>query len=57
MAQWVVRSLLIPEVCGSNPVIVKIYIERLFTVSCIEKKQIKKKRLGMALLKNPSRLW
>ena len=37
VAQLVERSLLIPEVCGSNPVIGKnllIYIEHLFTVNC-----------------------
>ena len=31
VAQLVERSLLLPEVCGSNPVIGKIYIEHLFT--------------------------
>ena len=33
------------EVCGSNPVIGKIYIEH-FTVNCIEKTKIKKKETG-----------
>ena len=32
-----------PEVCGSNPVIGKIYIEHLFTVNCIEKIKMKKR--------------
>ena len=45
------RSLLIPEVRGSNPVIGKIYNEHLFTVNCIEKTKRKKKRPGMAHLK------
>ena len=52
VAQLVERSLLIPEVHGSNPVIGKIYIEHLFTVNSIEKTKIKKKRPGMAHLKN-----
>ena len=48
MAHLVERLLRIPEVCGSNPVIGKIYIEYLFTVKCIEKMRIKKKRQRMA---------
>ena len=48
VAQLVDRSLAIPEVRGSNPVIGKIYIEHLFTVNCIAKTKIKKKRPGMA---------
>ena len=40
--------LSIPEVRCSNPVIAKIYIEHLFTVNCIQKTNIKKKRPGMA---------
>ena len=52
VAQWVEQSLPIPEVCSSNPVICKIYIENFFTVNCIEKMKIKKKRPGMAHLKN-----
>ena len=40
-----------PEVCGSNPVIGKIYIEHLFTVNCIEKIKMKKKRPEMAHFK------
>ena len=48
MAQLVERSLAIPEVPGSNPVIGKKFIEHLFTVNCIEKTEIKKK--GMANL-------
>ena len=50
-ARWVVvvahlveRSLLTPEVRGSNPVIGnKNYIEHLLTFNCIEKTKIKKK--------------
>ena len=60
LKEW---SLPTPEVYGSNPVISNIYIEHLFTVNCIEKTKIKKKRPGMALLKkddqvqpNPSNL-
>ena len=52
VAQLVEQSLLIPEVRGSNPVIGKIYNEHLFTVNCIEKTKRKKKRPGMAHLKN-----
>ena len=44
VAQLVERLLKMPEVCSSNPDIGKIYIEHLFTVSCIEKTKIKKKR-------------
>ena len=44
VAQLVERSLPIPEVRGSNPVIGKKIIEHLFTVNCIEKTKIKKKR-------------
>ena len=44
------------EVRGLNPVIGKIYIEHLFTVNSIEKTKIKKKRPGMAHLKNHERL-
>ena len=43
VAQLVERSLSIPEVRGSNPVIGKIYIEHLFTVNCIEKTKIRKR--------------
>ena len=46
MAQLVERSLLIPEVCGSNPVIGKnlyTYIEHLFTVNCELKDKNKEK--------------
>ena len=48
MAQLVEQPLLIPEVRGSDPVIGKIYIDQLFTINCIEKKKINKKRPGMA---------
>ena len=47
VAQLVERSLPIPEVRGSNPVSDKKYIEH-FTVNCIEKTKIKKKRPGRA---------
>ena len=48
VAQLAERLLPIPEVCGLNPVIGKIYIEHLFTINCIENTKINKKRLGMA---------
>ena len=51
VAQLVERSLPMPEVCGSNPVTGK-YLYWTFTVNCIEKTKIKKKRPGMAHLKN-----
>ena len=47
VAQLVERLLPIPEVRGSNPVIGK-NLYRTFTVNCIEKTKIKKKRPGMA---------
>ena len=46
VAQLVEWSLPIPEVSGSNPVIGKIYIDHLCTVSCIEKTKIKKNGPG-----------
>ena len=45
-AQLVEGSLQIPEVCCSNPVISKIYIEHLFAVKCIEKTKINLKEAG-----------
>ena len=51
VAQLVERSLPIPEVRGSNPVIGKIYIEHLFTVNSFEKTKIKKKSPGIAHFK------
>ena len=60
VAKLVERLLPIPEVCGSNPVIVKINIEHLFTVNCIVKKKKEKearnctfliKQLGRYVLK------
>ena len=48
MAQLVEWSIPVPEVRGSNPVIGKIYIEQLFTINCIEKTKINKKKPGMA---------
>ena len=48
VAQLVERSLPIPEVRGSNPIIgKKNYIEH-FTINCIEKTKRKKKRPGKA---------
>ena len=47
MAQLVEWSILIPEVPGSTPVTGKIYIEHLFTINCIEKTKINKKRPGI----------
>ena len=46
VAQYVERLLAILEVHGSNPVIGKIYIVHLFTVTCIEKTKIKNKEAG-----------
>ena len=48
VAHLVERSLPIPEVRSSNPDIGKFYIEHLFTISCIEKTKIKKKRPVMS---------
>ena len=39
---------LIPEVCCSNPVIGEFSKSTVFTVNCIEKSKIKKKRPRMA---------
>ena len=50
-AQLAERSLPIPEVRGSNPVICKKYNEHLFTVNCIEKMKIKKKGAGIGPFK------
>ena len=50
VAQLEERLLPIPEVRGSYPVI-DFYMEHLFTVNCIVKTKIKKKRPGMAHLK------
>ena len=57
VAQLVERSLLIPEVCGLNPVIGKIYIEHLFTDNCVEKMKIKKKKPGMAHFLTKGGFW
>ena len=51
VAQLVERSLPTPEVCGSNPVIGKKYIEDLLSTVLIRRKE-KEKRPGMAHLKN-----
>ena len=56
VAQLVERSLPIPEVRNSNPVISKFCIEHLVTVNCIEKTKRKKKRLGMELFLKTSQL-
>ena len=48
MAQLAELSLPIPEVYSSNPFIGKFLKNIYFTVKCIEKKQIKKKRPRMA---------
>ena len=50
MVRLVERSLPIPEVCGSNPVMGK-NLYRTFTVNCIEKTKIKEKRPGIVHLK------
>ena len=44
LAQLGERSLPIPEVCGSNPVIGKIYWTFVYCQLCIEKTKINKKR-------------
>ena len=51
MAQLVERSLPIPEVLSSKPVIGKIYIEHLSTLNS-KKDEKRKKKPGMAHLKN-----
>jgi len=53
VTQLVERSLLTPEVRGSNPVIGKMYIERLLpTVLEFEKTKLKEKKMpGIAHLK------
>ena len=60
VAQLVERSLLMPEVRSLNPVIGKLLswtFNCLPIVNCIEKTKIKKKRLGMAHLKNYRITW
>ena len=52
VAQLVERSLLIPEDRGSNPVIGKKLCVYICVRQCIGKTKIKKKRPGMAHLKN-----
>ena len=54
VTQLVEHSLPIPEVGSSNPVI-GIHLYWTFTVNCIEKTKIKKKRPGMAHFLN--KLW
>ena len=46
MAELVEQLLLILEVRGLNPYILKIYIEHLFSVNCIEQTKINKKEAG-----------
>ena len=48
VAKLAQRPLSILEFCSLNPDIGKIYNEILFTVNCIEKTKINKKRPGMA---------
>ena len=48
VAQLVERSPPTPEICSSNTVIWQTFFEHLFTVNCVEKTKIKKKRPGMA---------
>ena len=55
VAQLVVQALLTPEICGSNPVISKIWSTNLYTNCMIEKTKIKKKMPGMANLKKSLR--
>ena len=45
------------EVHSSNPVISRIYIEHLFTFSCIKETKIKKKRPGIAHLNKQCQFW
>ena len=52
LAQLAERSLPKPEVRSSNPTIGTFLSGHLFTVNCIEKTKIKKKRPGMAHFKN-----
>ena len=47
VAQLVEQLLRNPEFCGLNPIISK-NLQSTFTVNCIEKTKINKKRLGMA---------
>ena len=54
VAQLVERLPPTLEIRGSNPVIGKTFIKHLFTVNCVEKTKIKKKRPGMAHLKKLS---
>ena len=51
VAQLVERSLLTPEIRGSNPVIGKILSTKFIKHCLAEKTKIKKKRPGMASLK------
>ena len=51
------QSIQTPEVCSSNPVISNFLLDYLFTVNCIEKTKINKKRPRMAHLKNISNIF
>ena len=44
------QSLPTQEVCGSNPIIVKVLLN-ILTIKCIEKTKIKKKEAGNGQLK------
>ena len=57
MAQLVGRLLLIPEVCGSNPVIGKIYIEHLFTCFFVDVEGTKEVKRMINLLAIPVNLY
>ena len=49
--QLVERSPLTPKIRSSGPDIVKLLSNNLYTVNCVEKTKIKKKRPGMAKFK------
>ena len=51
VAPLVERLLPRTEVCGSNPVIRKLYLYYQYTVNCIEKTNIKKKEAGIGPIK------
>ena len=46
------RLLPTPEVWGLNPVVANFYLKHLFTVICIDRTKIKKKRLGIDYFEN-----
>ena len=57
VAQLAERSLPTSEDAGSNPLISNFYTEHVYTVNCFENAIIKKKRPGMAHLKNEIKLF